>query len=84
MTAETFADSVYYIKEESNGYRAWKTDGTLSFTNINGNDSTLTFDINFGGTIERGIITPDPATKKPVFTKTDDEGGSWVGPFDGN
>ncbi len=84
VTAETFADSVYYIKEESNGYRAWKTDGTLSFTNINGNDSTLTFDINFGGTIERGIITPDPATKKPVFTKTDDEGESWVDPFDGN
>lgn len=84
VTAENFSDSVYYVKDENNGYRAWLTDGTLSFTNLNGNESTLTFDINFGGTIERGIITPDPATKKPVFVKTDDGGDSWVDPFGGN
>ena len=81
---ESFSDLVYYVKVENNGYRAWKTDGTLSFTNLNGNESTLTFDINFGGTIERGIITPDPATKKPVFVTTDDGGETWVDPFDGN
>lgn len=84
VTEENFAESVRYVKKESNGYRAWKSDGTLSFTNMNGNESTLMFDINFGGTIERGIITPDPRTKKPVFVKTDDGGESWVDPFDGN
>lgn len=84
VTQENFSDKVYYVKEETNGYRAWLTDGTLSFTNINGNESTLTFDINFGGTIERGIITPDPKTKKPVFVRTDDDGETWIDPFDGN
>ena len=84
VTEENFSDNVYYVREETDGYRAWLTDSTLSFTNINGNDSTLTFDINFGGTIERGIITPDPKTKKPVFVRTDDDGETWIDPFDGN
>lgn len=66
------------------GYKAWKTEATLSFTNINGKESKLTFDINFGGTIEKGYATPDASTKKPVFTRTENDDEGWVDPFGGN
>lgn len=63
------------------GYKAWKTNATLSFTNINTVESTLTVDINFGGIIEKGYATPAQTTHQPVFTRTQDDGSSWTDPF---
>lgn len=66
--------------ESIQGFKAWKTNATLSFTNINTVESTLTVDINFGGTIEKGYATPDEA-KQPVFVKTENEDDDFVDPF---
>lgn len=38
-------------------YKAWKTRSLVTFNELNANDSELSFDINFGGNIERGTCT---------------------------
>ena len=57
-------------------YKAWKTNSLVTFNELNGVDSELSFDINFGGTIERGECTltgtaPDYA---PAFTAASGDG----------
>ena len=76
-------EDTYYTKETSlAGYKAWKmTESSLSFTNINGAEATLTFDINFGGVIMKGYASPDPQDKHPVFTRSDNAEEEWVDPF---
>mgnify|MGYP004451122631 FL=1 len=68
-------------KDTDNKYKAWKTTATLSFTNVNTVDSTLTMDITFGGTITKGTATPDATTHKPTFTPAAEPEGEWVDPF---
>lgn len=75
--AEYDAEETYFTK----GYKAWKTAATLSFTNINSVESTLTLDINFGGKIEKGYIQPAPSTHQPVFTRSEDGEENWIDPF---
>lgn len=38
-------------------YKAWKTRSLVTFNELNAVDSELSFDINFGGNIERGTCT---------------------------
>lgn len=38
-------------------YKAWKTTALVTFNELNGVDSELSFDLNFGGTVERGTCT---------------------------
>lgn len=78
-----FQEDTYYTKESKlAGYKAWKmTESTLSFTNINGVEATITFDINFGGVIQKGYASPDPTDKHPVFTRSDNAEEEWVDPF---
>lgn len=38
-------------------YKAWKTPALVTFNELNGVDSELSFDLNFGGTVERGTCT---------------------------
>lgn len=80
---ETFQEEkTYYTRSETVvGYLAHKSRATLSFTNINAVDSTITFDINFGGRIQKGYAAPDPTTHKPVFIQNEDDGDNWIDPF---
>lgn len=47
-------------------FKAWKSDCVISVNNLNSVDSTITFDILFGGTVQTGYVTVTDA--KPVFT----------------
>lgn len=47
-------------------YKAWKSDAVLVVSDLNSVDSTISFDINFGGTISRGYVTLD-SSNKPTF-----------------
>lgn len=38
-------------------YRAWKSSCIISVNDLNSVDSTITFDIIFGGTVQKGFIT---------------------------
>ena len=51
-------------------YKAWKTNALVTFNELNGVDSELSFDINFGGTIERGTctLTGTAPDYSPTFT----------------
>ena len=79
----SFGDGEYYLKESATvGYKAWNMpESTLSFTNINGVEGSLTFDINFGGVIQKGYASPDPEDHHPVFTRSDNAAEEWVDPF---
>lgn len=69
--------------DATNGFKAWKTNATLTPSSFDAVNSTITVDINFGGTIEQGTATPDETTKKPIFTKTGIVGTEdWNYPFD--
>ena len=48
-------------------YKAWKTEATMAMQNMNTVEATITFDVLFGGTIEKGYI--EEVAKKPVFTE---------------
>ena len=63
------------------GYLAWKNEAALTFSTLNGVDSTLGMDINFGGHMEKGFAYPDAETKKPVFVKESSDEAGWVDPF---
>ncbi len=56
-------------------YKAWKTTALVTFNELNGVDSQLTFDINFGGTVERGTctLTGTAPDYTPAFTAADSE-----------
>ena len=56
-------------------YKAWKTTALVTFNELHGVDSQLTFDINFGGTVERGTctLTGTAPDYTPAFTAADSE-----------
>lgn len=49
-------------------FKAWQSDCVLSVTNLNGVESTITFDVAFGGTVKKGTVKITDG--KPVFTET--------------
>ena len=53
--------------EDKSYFKAWKTEATIALQNINTVESSITFDILFGGSIEKGYI--EEVAKKPVFTE---------------
>lgn len=67
-------------EETVKAFKTWKNEATLTFSSLNGVDSTLTMDINFGGHVEKGYCYPD-TDKKPVFVKESDDDSGWVDPF---
>lgn len=77
LPAEVGADPVTVT-----AYKAWQNEATLSFASLNGVDSTITMDINFGGTIAKGVAYPDETTKKPVFVEDTSADSGWVDPFE--
>lgn len=48
-------------------FKAWRVDCTIVPQNLNGPDSTLTFDTNFAGTVKKGYVTI--ADNAPTFTE---------------
>ncbi|WP_147612326.1 hypothetical protein [Treponema pectinovorum] len=48
---------VFMNEEKSAAYQAWLCDCVLVCDNLNPVDGTLTFTINFNGTIEKGTVT---------------------------
>lgn len=76
-TTETDDDS----GESTTKYKAWRNEAVISISNLNSVDSTITFDINFGGTMDKGYAVPDESTKKPIFTKDSTGDSGWVDPF---
>lgn len=51
---------------ESDSFKAWKSDCIVSISELNAVDSVITFDIQFGGTTEKG--TASIIDKVPVFS----------------
>lgn len=66
--AKTNVLVVFIFDADSQGaFKAWQVkDSTLVVSDINAVDSELTFDINFGGTVEKGTATITSGT--PTFT----------------
>lgn len=59
---------VFYQEEDDDGaWKAWQNEAVLSISDLNSVDSTITFDLNFGGTIERGKASIDSSTDKLEF-----------------
>lgn len=54
--------------EGANTFKAWKTDAVISVSELNAVDSTLTFDILFGGTTKKGTATVSDGV--PSFSET--------------
>jgi len=48
-------------------FKAWRSSCVIACNNLNSVDSTLTFDINFGGTVSKGYVTVTGGT--PEFTE---------------
>lgn len=59
---------IFYNSVSGSAYKAWKTDATLSFDNMNPVDSTITVNVVFAGTTDTGTVTVTDGT--PVFTST--------------
>lgn len=73
--AKTEVLIVFYQEEESeNVYKAWKSECVITCNDLNSVDSTLTFDINFGGTVGKG--TANISSGSPVFTSATETGFS--------
>lgn len=47
-------------------FKAWKSDCVISVNNLNSVDSTITFDVLFGGTVQTGYVSVTDG--EPVFT----------------
>lgn len=60
--------------EGENTFKAWKTDAVISISELNAVDSTITFDIMFGGTTKKGTAVVSDGV--PVYT--DSEGASEI------
>lgn len=59
---------VFFQEEEpAGGFKAWQSEAIISVQNMNAVDSTISFDVLFGGTVKKGTVTL-PAGK-PVFTE---------------
>lgn len=49
---------VFFQEEGTEGeYKAWQNEAVMSINDLNSVDSTITFDLNFGGNIEQGTAT---------------------------
>ncbi len=48
-------------------FKAWESDCVISINDLNGNDSVINFDVNFGGTVKKGYATI--ANQAPTFTE---------------
>lgn len=54
--------------DNTDGYKAWKIDCAISCNEMNAVESTITFDILFGGTVTKGTATVTSGV--PTFTET--------------
>ena len=59
---------IFYNAVTGSAWKAWKTDCTLSFDNLNPVDSTITVNINFAGTTDKGTVTVSGGA--PVFASS--------------
>lgn len=61
---------IVYMQESAGAstYKAWKTDAIISINDMNAVDSTITFDIMFGGTTKKGTATVTDGV--PTFSET--------------
>lgn len=59
---------VFYGADVSSAYKAWKCDCVLAMDNMNPVESTITVNITFNGTTDRGTATVTLGV--PVFTST--------------
>lgn len=58
--AKTKVLLVFFQEEDTDGsYKAWESDCVISVNDLNSVDSTLTFDVLFGGTVRKGKATVD-------------------------
>jgi len=57
---------VFYGADVGSSYQAWKSDCVFIIDNMNPVESTITANINFNGTTEKGIVTITSGV--PVFT----------------
>lgn len=55
-----------FDKDETGAYKAWKGDSVISCNEMNAVDSEISFDLAFGGTIDKGTATVASGT--PTFT----------------
>jgi len=70
-SAETEILVVFMNEEPADGkYEAWKCSCVCVCDSLNPVDSTLTFTINFNGTILDGTVSVDAVSGKPTFTET--------------
>ena len=61
---------IVFMAEDTaeNTFKAWKSECVISISEMNAVDSTLTFDILFGGTTKKGTATVSDGV--PAFTET--------------
>jgi hypothetical protein len=62
---------VFYGHDVATSYKAWKSDCVLIIDNMNPVESTITVNINFNGTTDKGTATVTAGV--PVFTSTAQE-----------
>ena len=60
-----------FDKNESGAYRAWKGSSIISCNEMNAVDSEISFDLAFGGTVDKGTAAVVSGT--PTFTSDVDE-----------
>ena len=58
-----------FDKDETGAYKAWKGDSVISCNEMNAVDSEISFDLAFGGTVEKGTATVTSGS--PSFTAAD-------------
>ena len=59
---------VFFQEEDPAGtFKAWQSEAIISIQNMNAVDSTISFDVLFGGTVKKGTVTL--LSGKPVFTE---------------
>ncbi|WP_449189504.1 FN3 associated domain-containing protein [Treponema lecithinolyticum] len=59
---------VFFQEEEPAGtFKAWKSEAIISIQNMNAVDSTISFDVLFGGTVKKGTVTLSSGS--PVFVE---------------
>ena len=69
--------------ETYTAYKAWQNEAVLSFSSLNGVDSSLTVDINFGGKTLKGYAYPDTENSNaPIFVEDATVDDSWQDPFE--
>lgn len=59
---------VFYNAESGAGYKAWKASCVMSFDNMNPIESTITVNVKFNGTTDKGVAVVTAGV--PVFTSS--------------